>query len=154
MQLLLEVSVPGSIGAFLVHQLSPSEHSSYLSFSCNCIPGLILPASLFNLRSFKIASFAPCHVCTAGHISAGGQFLLQSRRSQGLNFSDEVSFRHATFAPWDTFLHMATKFLLDPLFHWVLSLIFWWLSMARFWTLRHFVRPLIGITAASYLGIS
>jgi hypothetical protein len=44
-------------------------------------------------------------------------------------------FRHATFAQWDTFLHVAANFLLYPQYSWVLSFGFWWRSTATFWTL-------------------
>jgi hypothetical protein len=69
-------------------------------------------------------------------------------------FLKRLLFRHATFARQDTFLQAAADFLQDPLFPQVLSLIFWRRSTARLQTLRRFLGPLTGITAASPLGIS
>jgi hypothetical protein len=87
-QLLLGVSVPGSIGAFLGPHLSPSEHPSYSGSSCS-----FLPSSLFDRRFFITASFAPCHFRTAGRpYSGGGELLSPSTFFEGRNFPDEVSF--------------------------------------------------------------
>jgi hypothetical protein len=98
MQLLLEVLVPGSIGAFLAHQLSPSEHSSYSGSSSNFIPGLILLSSLFNQQSLITLFFALRHFCTAGRpYSGGGELLSLSTLFQGPNFPDEVSFSPCHF---------------------------------------------------------
>jgi hypothetical protein len=57
-------------------------------------------------------------------------------------------FRHATFARRDTFLQAASISLLDLLFPWVLSLIFWRRSAAILQTLRCFLGPPTGITAS------
>jgi hypothetical protein len=92
MQLLLDVSV-------LAHQLSPFKHPSNSGSSCNFIPGLVLLSSLFDPWSFITASFAPYQFCTVSrHSSGGGELLLLSNLFQGPKFSDEVSFRHATYA--------------------------------------------------------
>jgi hypothetical protein len=73
----------------------------------------------------------------------------------GSKSSLQVSFFcHATLAWRDTFLQAAADFLLDPLFPWVLSFIFWWRTAARFRTLRCFLGSPTGITVASPLGIS
>jgi hypothetical protein len=63
-------------------------------------------------------------------------------------------FRHATFARRDTFLQAAAEFLLNPRYPQVLSLILWRRSEARLQTLRRFINPPTGITAAASLGIS
>jgi hypothetical protein len=61
------------------------------------IPGLILPSSLFDRRSFMTTSLKPttlalCHFCTAGHLPAGcGHFLPPSTISLGQNFPEDVS---------------------------------------------------------------
>jgi hypothetical protein len=62
--------------------------------------------------------------------------------------------RHVTFAWRDTFLQAAANFLLDSRFPRVLFFLFWRRSAARFSTLRRFLGPPTGITAASPLGIT
>jgi hypothetical protein len=67
----------------------------------------------------------------------------------GLKIPEEVPFCHATFARRNTFLQAAANFLLNSQYPWVLSLIFWRRSAARFRTLRRFLGSPTGITAAS-----
>jgi hypothetical protein len=61
-------------------------------------------------------------------------------------------FKLATFARRDTFLQAAVNFLLDSQCPRLLSFIFWWRFAARLQTLRRFLGPPTGITAASFLG--
>jgi hypothetical protein len=63
-------------------------------------------------------------------------------------------FRLATFALRDTVLQAAANVLLDPLFTRVLSFLVWRRCEARLQTLRRFLSPPTGITAASSLVIS
>jgi hypothetical protein len=84
--------------AFWIHPTSLPKSPSFLGSTCEFIPGLILPSSLFYRWSFMILFLAPCHFCTVGcPYSEGGELISRSTVSLGPNFLDDVSFSPCPF---------------------------------------------------------
>jgi hypothetical protein len=73
---------------------------------------------LFNIVPGRIfldeISLAPCHSCTVGYLSAGGQFLPRSTISLSQHFLKMFPLRHASVAQQDPFMQAAANFFWDP----------------------------------------
>jgi hypothetical protein len=69
-------------------------------------------------------------------------------------FLNAFLLRHVTVARWVIFLPATVDLLLDLQLAWILPFGFWRRHAARFRSLRCFLSPPTGITAASSLGMS